>query len=144
MDCIVHGVRKSQDPFKFGHTLSIQFSFFFFLKTALLGRLVYFLSAEFIPVVSSFLECLSIFNGECLFLLCIYLYSIYAQPLAYFWPTFFPWNIPTLGFRSFKLFYNLMFIVLLYFIVYCIYPCTSFYFFPLLYSELFRTGTALL
>ena len=98
MDCIVHGVRKSQDPFKFGHTLSIQFSFFFFLKTALLGRLVYFLSAEFIPVVSSFLECLSIFNGECLFLLCIYLYSIYAQPLAYFWPTFFPWNIPTLGF----------------------------------------------
>ena len=144
MDCIVLGVTKSQDPFKFGHTLSIQFSFFFFLKTALLGRLVYFLLAEFTPVISSFLDCLSIFNEECLFLLPIHLYSIYAQSLAYFWPTFFPWYIQTFGFWSFKLFYNLLFIVLLYFIVYSIYPSTSFYFILLLYSEFFRTETALL
>ena len=151
MDCLVHGVTKSQDPFKFGHTLSIQFSFFFFLKTALLGRLIYFLSAEFISVISSFLECLSIFNGECLFLLRVHLYSIYVQSLAYFWPTFFPWYIPTLGFDLLNSFttYCLLFCFILLFIVYIrlLFSTLSLCFTlsllgqGLLYSEFFRTGT---
>ena len=132
-------------PLTFGHTLTLQFSFFFFLKAVLLllARLVYFLSAEFMPVISSFLEFLNILSWECLFILSISLYSICIQSLAYILLTIFPRYIPNLHDGCFEL-YNILSILLLWPVVmslhylYASFYCSLLYSFTLLWALLGR------